>query len=285
MCWSIFHSMAGAQQKRQRCSRCKTIGHSAAVCSVAVSRKRVLPTRTTQGLTKPNRPHLCSNCGKPGHRLDTCPFAITSRKRLRLNAADVATPYRKSNPQGNELMRDAAEYDYPMISGLDDKKAYRFLKKQGMFLPRRRVFTCWKCNCKMVPYRGKGPAAVRCSKRECRTLLRCPDIAHTPIWHHQKGGQRPYKMYLRAMYAVGQKSQMDAAKNWMGCGRDSVKNWYAKLKTALAFAELHEGMVSKYGAGTLEFDGTKSVISRKRSQKECASWPLFDMLPSRKWRV
>ena len=108
---------------------------------------------------------------------------------------------------------------------------------------------------------------ARCTLASCRTKLVNPMLAHTPIWHHNKGGSRPFAMYLRALYTLGQKTPLDAAAGYIGCGRDSAKNWYGMLKTALAFAELHTGEETEFPPGALEFDGAKTVVKKASRSK------------------
>lgn len=260
--------VSGGSSNPKRCSVCKALNHRANECPSAVSTvspRRNLPTRTTQGLTKLNRTHLCSICGKGGHRADTCMFRKQqpSMKR-KYSALDRKTVYRESKGAPRTILKSLKEIKFDAIVRMSATQSKQLLVKNHLLPSRKRKRVCWNCGHTM----RKTSRSMRCSSRACNTELRSPAVAHTPLWHHVKGGQAPpYNAFIRAMYTVGYKTPLDAAAGYIGCGRDSAQNWHRKIKHALAYAELSTGASAEYSGGTLEFDGTKSVINRSGKAK------------------
>ena len=255
--------MPTASKQVHRCGVCGKVGHRRETCprlQVVASRAHV--ARTTQGAVKPNKTHVCSICGRPGHRRDTCPLRSKTNRNMRVNVKDVKTAYREVRPAAKGGLKKLKQIPYPTICAMTDPRAKRFLDARGLLPAKRLKRTCWKCAAPMNPHRGPNDTSVRCTTRWCRTQLRRTDLAHTPLWDHAKGGRFPFAHYLRAMYQLGTKTPLDSACHHIGCSRDAAKKWYSVLKLAIAFAELYTGCVAQYPAGTLEFDGTKTLVSR-----------------------
>jgi hypothetical protein len=123
----------------------------------------------------------------------------------------------------------------------------------------------------MTPQKSLGPFAFRCRTRACDTMLRRADLAFTPLWHLQKGGQLQYAAYLNALYVFSLKIPQDAARHLLGCWYDSAENWFRMFRLATAFAELHSGRNMTFPDGTIEFDATKVNIKRqsKKTNTHC----------------
>ena len=250
-----------------RCSKCCRQGHRRDTCpflKVQV-RARNVKGRSAKNI-KFNKKHTCRICGKEGHRADTCPFNVGDDHRHRLDRLDRAIEYSKIKPARPQRLREVKEVDYPDIVKLTETQSKHMLMSHGLLNCTRRVVVCWNCGNKMKPHRLNDLNAVRCVVRTCRIQLRNIALAHTPIWHLNKGGQLSYKVMLYAMYTLGIKTPIDAAQKYMGCGTDPAENWRHMLMVGLAYAELFNGRDQDFGPCVLEFDGTKTNIVRKHSR-------------------
>jgi len=93
-------------------------------------------------------------------------------------------------------------------------------------------------------------------------MVRRADLAYTPLWHMQRGGTLSYVAFLKAMYVFGLKIPQDAACHLVGCGYDSIQNWYKMIRVGTAFAELHAARNMEFADGTVEVDATKTNVRR-----------------------
>ena len=87
------------------------------------------------------------------------------------------------------------------------------------------------------------------------------------FWHFQKGGCLKYKPFLNTCYVAGVKVPQDASVHLVGAREDAVRNSFAMIRCATAFAELHTVRNMKFEDGTLEIDATKTNIKRTAEKK------------------
>jgi hypothetical protein len=141
-----------------------------------------------------NRPHCCGICGVAGHRRDTCPKAVRKSMK-RVSQLDKKTRYTTSVPERLPALKDLKQIGYPEILRMSECKVKTKLRELGL-LPKLHGRRCFCCGGKMTPQKSLGPFAFRCRTRACDTMLRRADLAFTPLWHLQKGGQLQYAAYL-----------------------------------------------------------------------------------------
>jgi len=223
-------------------------------------------------MKKFNKPHPCSLCGKTGHRKGTCP----ERKKMqskRQRSLDHATVYGAKTAHAQPTLKGLTQVGYPEICASTEDEARQKLEDLGVLLPTAKEQSrgCWKCGSAMALAENLGPQAMRCTKRQRDTQLRRADVAHTLAWRAQKAGQCSHKVILNALYVYGCKVPQDAAKHLLGCSYGAAENWCKQVRVATAVAELHTGRDMTFPDGTLEFDGTKTVISRanQKTNKHC----------------
>ena len=212
-----------------------------------------------------NRPHRCSICKQTGHRRETCPKREPEKKR-RGNPLDKRTVYTTSRVVKPTQLKNLVQISYPEVCRVTEAQAERAIANLGLKLPPVRVQRrfCYKCKSKMILCKRLGKHALICSKYTCRSKMSRADLAHTLTWALQKGGDLKYTKIYQAMYVFGCKVAQDAGKHFLGLHYNNASKLFRKLRIACAFAELQTGRDMTFPDGTLEYDGTKTVISRKR---------------------
>ena len=210
-----------------------------------------------------NRPHRCSICNKTGHRKETCP-QNKKKAMKRISAVDKKVRYTSTPAIKKVRLSRLKQISYPQLLSLTEKAAKAKIVSLKL-LPRIPVKSrkCFKCGSTLTVKRLSSGSILRCTDPKCRAKLHKPSLTFTPYWHFNKGGCLRFKPFLNSMYVFGVKIPQDSGVHMIGAGEESVANHFHMLRCATAFAELHTGRATDFEDGTLEVDGTKTVIKRQ----------------------
>lgn len=228
---------------------------------------------------KLNRPHRCSGCGQVGHRIETCPSAGKASSRKRKPPARIQRKNKKSsvykkvpyaageNAAKPVHLKDTKQKPLEYYMKMKNKQVLRELNVLGLLRHRKKATKCWRCGSKLI-HSPKSKTKLTCSNRKlCRWRTESPSTAWTLFYHWARGGHDIHKKFLLALYTMGLKIPPDAAQHIIGSSYDTTEQLFKMIKVALAFAELHRGRSIEFPAGTLEFDGTATNISRAQYRK------------------
>lgn len=219
-------------------------------------------------MKKYNKPHRCTVCAKLGHRKDNCPKQAKKKKvmKKRKSKLDKNTLYTNGKHPDKIILKTLKQESFVVLAKMSEVQAKQKLIEMGLMHAKPpRSCCCWDCN-KVMAICGE---TFVCRNLDCgsRNSTVISALLWSPLYHWARGGHTNFKQLLLAMYVVGLKIPTDTAQHLIGASYDTTESLIKMIKVALAYSELHIGRDLAFPTGILEFDGTKTNISRSQKKK------------------